>query len=157
MILSYNELMALGPALLEPFDPELVNPASIDIRVGDSFIPECGATPQSFGGDTLMVSPKARFLVSTLEKLIVPSEYAVELRLKSSRAREGWDHALAFWFDPGWSGIGTMELVNLNQYTSLGLHTGMKIAQIIVHQLSSPVARGYEGRYQGASTVEAPK
>lgn len=88
---------------------------------------------------------------------MVPNDLAMELKLKSSRAREGFDHSLAFWFDPGWSGVGTMEIHNMNRLQSLTLTYGMRFAQCIYHKLDVPVTTAYQGRYQNATSVEAAK
>lgn len=88
---------------------------------------------------------------------MVPRDLAVELKLKSSRAREGFDHSLAFWFDPGWDGVGTLEVHNMNRYTSLELSYGLRFAQLVIHKLDRPVIQGYNGRYQHATSVEAAK
>jgi dCTP deaminase len=81
----------------------------------------------------------------------------VDLRLKSSTARMGWNHSLAFWVDPGWSGVLTMEVQNISK-GPLRLTYGQRFAQIIVHELSSLTGEhSYQGRYQGATTVEAAK
>ena len=155
LIIAGKDLERIQPLLLSPTEKELLNPASIDIRIGGNFIREGGVSMPLEG--FIVVEPGERILVSTHEIIYVPPQLAIELRLKSSRAREGWNHALAFWFDPGWKGIGTMELINSNRHTRLNLHRGMRIAQIIVHGLSSPVDKGYDGRYQGAMGVEAAK
>ncbi len=159
MILGYDSLMKLGPTLLDPFDPAFVNPASIDIRVGVTMLRHgpCRSLEidlTSYAESTpWQLRPGEFALVSTLERIRVPIAYAVDLRLKSSRAREGYDHSLAFWFDPGWDGVGTMEIKNVGDY-SLPLWTGLRIAQIIVHVLDAPCTHPYSGRYQGATKVE---
>lgn len=164
MILSDRSLRRLK--FVSPFDPALVNPASIDIRVGSEMIVE-KATGKWETVSLEMNHPNERFpykflpgefaLVSTLERLTVPNGYAVDLRLKSSRAREGWDHSLAFWFDPGWDGIGTMEVRNATRFQTLPLYYGLRFAQIIVHRLDKPAQKPYAGRYQKASSVEQAK
>lgn len=163
MILGYDSLMKLGPLLLDPFDPALVNPASIDIRVGLDL-----QYHDRHRGWVLMplghyheyspyhMNPGEFFLVSTLERIQVPIEYALDLRLKSSRAREGYNHSLAFWFDPGWAGIGTMELTNIGN-RSLPLYPGLRIAQVIIHLLDAPCSKPYRGKYQGAGGAEVAK
>ena len=87
----------------------------------------------------------------------MPNGYALECKLKSSLARLGLDHSLAFWFDPGWNGIGTLELRNVTRYQSIPLWFGRRIVQIILHRLSSDAEHPYAGRYQGANRVEGPK
>jgi len=160
MILPYQELMRRGLAgeLLDPFDPEMVNPASIDIRIGNDNIyrgVQCNIAGRT-AENPIYLEPGAFMLISTLERLKVPLDCAMDFRLKSSRARAGYDHALAFWFDPGWDGIGTLEITN-NGYDMVPIYPGLRIGQIIYHQLSEPCAKPYVGRYHLATTVEAPK
>lgn len=142
-------------------DPTLVNPASIDIRVGTTIVDPEGNRVTDISDRTANypwdLYPKCFLLVSTLERLRVPLDCAVEFKLKSSRAREGYNHSLAFWFDPGWDGIGTMELTNLLWSKPLPLYPGLRIGQIIVHQLDAPAKRPYAGRYNGAVVAEAAK
>jgi dCTP deaminase len=160
MILPYQELMRRGQAgeLIEPFDPAMVNPASIDICIGNTNIYrgiECSIAGRT-KDNPIYLEPGAFMLCSTLERLKVPLDCAMDLRLKSSRARAGYNHALAFWFDPGWDGIGTLEIQNIG-YEMLPIYPGLRIGQIIYHRLVEPCAQPYAGRYQAATTVEAPK
>lgn len=160
MILSDRELLARGPALLDPFVAAHVNPASIDICVGDTVIEEGGAPAdlRAYRASApYWLQPGAFVLVSTRECFTVPVDLVMDLRLKSSRAREGYSHLLAFWFDPGWHGVGTLELVNVNQRTALPLYPGLRIGQVIYHRLSEPPHHPYCGRYQHAAQVEASK
>jgi len=160
MILPYQELMKRGLAgeLLDPFNPEMVNPASIDICIGNTIMfhdTECNISTRTKEFPVLL-EPGGFMLISTLERLKVPMDCAMDLRLKSSRARAGYDHALAFWFDPGWDGIGTLEIKNIG-YDNLPIYPGLRIGQIIYHRLMEPCAKPYEGRYQAATSVEGAK
>ncbi len=162
MVLSYQSLMHLGPSLIDPFDPSLVNPASIDIRIGNNYwFEDHGGkmTEARFDdhGGFLTVFPGDFILVSTLEKFRIPTNLAMELKLKSSKARLGFNHSLAFWFDPGWIGIGTMEITNLRRHTPLSLKKGSAFAQVIFHELDEHTARPYRGRYQEATRAEESK
>lgn len=161
-IWSYNTIRRRQHEIIEGGIPdEFINPASVDIRIGHKYIPKDFVAPTyTLEGFTenapKFFRPNKLILVETYETLIVPKDAAIELKLKSSRAREGWNHSLAFWFDPGWYGIGTMELINLG-CEDLPLWPGMRIAQIIIHNLDESVERGYSGRYQNATSVEASK
>lgn len=160
MILSYRELCLRGADLLEPFTLAHVNPASIDICIGHTL---CNERQDEIDlhdytqTDPYWLTPGEFVLVGTLERLKVPLDLAMDLRLKSSRAREGYNHLLAFWFDPGWEGIGTLELVNVNRYHDLPLYPGLRIGQVIYHRLTEPTTQPYQGRYQGAQQVEISK
>lgn len=168
MILGYDTLMKIGPELLEPFNPNLVNPASIDIRIGrylkledkdsDGNSAFMDVDLQEYSQENpFIVYPEQLILVETFESIRVPTDLAVELKLKSSIARKGWDHALAFYFDPGWRGIGTLELKNNTRYAKLPIWIGMKIGQLIYHRLDQVCSKPYAGKYQGATSVEISK
>lgn len=146
----------LHELVLEP-DHTLVNPASIDIRIGRYLKYEKEAEWDLVEQGPYTLQPKEFVLISTYEHLLVPDDLVIELKLKSSRAREGYDHSMAFHFDPGWSGIGTMEVHNMNRLQSLSVEYGTRFAQLIVHKLDKPALKPYSGRYQNASTVELAK
>ncbi len=146
--------------LVDPFNYDHLNPASYDICVGRNIIIEV-----AYGHREKMVMTDAGWsirpgefvLLDTMETFNVPNGYAMDLRLKSSTARLGWDHSLAFWVDPGWQGVLTMEVKNLNQYNPLVLVPGQRFAQIVVHKLSGLSRTPYQGRYKGATSVEGAK
>ena len=157
MVLSSNEIHKLLEQLVDPADHDLVNPASLDIRIGNNGLDENG---QSFKITDklypLLFYPGHFWLVETYETLTIPSNLCCELKLKSSIARQGFNHSLAFWFDPGWIGKGTMEVQNITN-KPLKLYSGMRFAQLIFHELSSVPDKLYSGRYQGATGVEGAK
>ena len=160
MILADTSLLALLPDLIRDPDPALVNPASIDLRIGRGLLYEDGDRDMGWNlveDGAYPLTPHEFVLVETLEHITVPNGYVAELRLKSSSARAGFNHSLAFWVDPGWSGILTMEVANLRRARSLPLIYGARFAQLIVHTLDAPAAAPYAGRYQGATTVQAAK
>ena len=166
MVLSDRELNSIFYDLFpsgSESDKKLINPASIDIRIGRTLKLETftgwadsdlSLTSQQ---NAFILHPGDFVLVSTYERLRVPNGYAIELKLKSSRAREGYNHSLAFWFDPGWDGVGTMEIKNNLKHHMLPLWLGMPFAQIIIHRLTSDAIKPYQGRYQHAVGVELSK
>lgn len=156
-ILSDTTLRQRIHELITEPDLELVNPASIDIRIGRHLKYEHDSTWDLVEDGPYLLQPKEFVLVGTYEHLLVPKDLVVELKLKSSRAREGFDHSMAFHFDPGWSGIGTMEIHNMNRLATLTLTYGMRFAQCIYHKLDVPCIATYQGRYQNATSVEAAK
>lgn len=150
----------LRRGLVDEPDYNLVNPASLDIRIGWRVRMEnsLGQWEEvQLPKEGLPVRPGKFLLVDTLETFRVPNGYAMDLRLKSSTARRGWDHALAVWVDPGWEGVLTMELRNALEFGHLQLIPGMRFAQAVIHKLHGPSARPYAGRYQGAKSVEGAK
>jgi dCTP deaminase len=153
MVLGDLSLWKLLNDLIRDPDPDLVNPASIDIRVGPEMLLEVG--PEAFNAVNLTAGPvhlqPGEFaLVPTLEWLVVPNGYAMELTLQSSRARQGYDPSMALWLDPGWCGAVTMGIRNVTRHTPLPMEYGMRMAHVIVHQLDQPAVRPHSGFDQGA-------
>jgi len=170
MILVDHELLQLchaDPPLVTPFDPSLINPALLDIRIGTSALIEQENGEQIpldlhpyHASQPYILEPQAWLLVASLEVFHMPVFVAGEVRLKSSRAREGFDLALALWFDPGWQGAHlTMALRNNTRFRHLGIYPGLKIAQVILHRLSSTPHRHYgeTGRYNFDQHVQGSK
>ena len=80
--------------------------------------------------------------------------------LKSSRAREGLEHLMAGFCDPGWHGSRlTLELSNARRMHAVAIWPGMKIGQMVFHKMEGIPGRSYAvtGRYNGDLGVTASK
>ena len=153
--------------LVTPFDPELVNPASLDVRLGENLLveePKAPALlPYSIAGHTqenpFLLQPHEFVLAETLEEFRLPDCIAGQLALKSSRAREGIEHLLAGYIDPGFAGRLTLELQNARSMHAVPLWPGMRIAQIVFHRMSMLPSKDYSmtGRYHGDTAVQGSK
>lgn len=170
MILVDHEIrnLALEHDLVFPFSPELVNPASLDVRLGDELLVESRQThklvPYSLrehsSNNPYPLMPGEFVLACTLEIFNLPSSIAAHFNLKSTVARGGLQHLLSGYCDPGWAGSRlTLELHNARRYYSVPLWPGMRIGQLIFHRLSASPERDYSitGRYNGDLTVTAAK
>lgn len=137
--------------LVEPFDPEMINPASIDVTLGNKILLETCSGWKEFdiSDHPFQMAPKDFVLAHTAELIRVPSDLEAVFQLKSSRGREGYEHALAGYIDPGFTGQVTLELTNLNQYHSLPLKAGMRIGQLRFMRVDEIPNRPYSvtGRY----------
>jgi dCTP deaminase len=170
MILCDQEIrqLCLTADLVIPFNPDLINPASIDVRLGDTLLIESAQSRE------LVVYPLDRHseeipyelrpgqfcLAQTVETFNMPVNVAAQFMLKSSRAREGLEHLMAGYCDPGWHGsVLTLELHNSRQLWPQLLWPGMKIGQMVFHRMSDLPLRSYAqtGRYNGHATVHASK
>jgi dCTP deaminase len=163
--------------LIEPFDPDLINPNSIDLTIGVKLLEE--NTPccildeywrehpdwrkvdlsQYTIENPYRMQPGQFVLVETAETFNIPEFLCGEFRLKSSRAREGWDNALAVWLDSGWHGSKlTLELKNNRQHKPLPLYPGLRIGQAIFFRNTPPKRHyGETGRYNNDQTVMSSK
>ena len=148
--------------LVEPFDPEMINPASIDVTLGEEILVENdngGFTPFNIKEQTFYMPPGAFILASTAEWVRVPNSMECVFQLKSSRGREGYDHALAGYIDAGFHGNITLEISNLRRFKELPLTAGMRIGQLRFMKLDSSPVRPYSltGRYQGDEGAQESK
>jgi dCTP deaminase len=150
--------------LVEPFNPEMVNPASIDVTLGSTILREGGAGEERWvevdiENGVYSLAPGEFVLAATQELIRVPANLECVFNLKSSRGREGYQHLLAAYIDPGFHGRVTLELVNVNRYHRLPLEHGMRIGQLRFAKVDEIPMRTYAstGRYQGDQGVQASK
>ena len=165
MILADWQITArCNGGMVSPFDPALVNPASLDVRLGDTLLIESAEglelVPYPLAGHTqenpYLLKPGQFVLACTIETFHLPDDIAAQFMLKSSRAREGIEHLLAGYADPGFNGVMTLELVNSRQLQPVPIWPGMKIGQMVFHQMAATPQRSYAvtGRYNGSPTVQ---
>lgn len=153
-----------GNITLEPFDPKRLQPATYDIRLGNTFIvndahstqaidPAKGVYPQTQNieikdGKEFVLHPGVSILGYSKEKF-GSDNYLIEVNGKSSLARIGLIvHNSASIVNPGHYLNIALELCNLNN-VPIVLRPGMEIAQLSFSTLSSHTKRSYEdtGRY----------
>lgn len=143
--------LARTKGLIEPWREEQQNPASYDVTLGPSILVEepDGWRRIDIASDVYEMPPRAFVLAHTAEVVRVPADLEATFQLKSSRGREGYEHALAGYIDPGFSGQITLELTNLNRYRRLPLVANMKIGQLRFMKMYDKPHRLYSitGRY----------
>ncbi|NUS43330.1 MAG: dCTP deaminase [Mycobacteriaceae bacterium] len=173
MLLSDRDIkseVASGRVGIDPFDPAMVQPCSVDVRLDRHFrvfenhkyphidpaIEQADLTRlvEAEGDDPFILHPGEFVLASTFEVFSLPDDVAARLEGKSSLGRLGLlTHATAGWIDPGFSGHITLELSNVANLP-IKLWPGMKIGQMCLFRTSSPVefpygSQQYGSRYQG--------
>ena len=173
MLLSDQDLrkeVESGRLLLDPFDVEMVQPSSIDVRLDRFFRvfnntkythidprqqqDELTSLVEVEADEPFVLHPGEFVLGSTFEKVTLPDDLAGRLEGKSSLGRLGLlTHSTAGFIDPGFSGHITLELSNVANLP-ITLWPGMKIGQLCLFQLSSAAEFPYGStqagsRYQG--------
>ncbi len=174
MLLSDRDLvgeMADEQLRLDPFDPQLVQPSSIDVRLDRWFRvfnshlhthidpsreqEDLTTLVEIAAGSPFVLHPGEFVLGSTLEIVQLGDHLAARLEGKSSLGRLGLlVHSTAGFIDPGFGGHVTLELSNVANLPIM-LWPGMKIGQLCVFLLSSPAQHPYGSnpklgsRYQG--------
>lgn len=170
MPLGYRQLIELveAGAISGLADLGQVNPASINIRLGDEIALEradgelqyeLGATPELFrtrlsaweGGFAL--APKAVLLGHSIETFRIPDDVCGYYVTRSSVGRCFLDHMDSGFIDPGFCGQLTLELVNQLRFQQPILRSGMQIGQVVLCRLDEPVPEAVSyrtrGRYHG--------
>jgi dCTP deaminase len=152
-ILCDYEIKALcTDGMVQNHDEALVNPASLDLRLGDTIMIESAENlnmrPLSIAGRTAEnpyeLKPGQFILAQTIEVFNMPENIAGLFFLKSSRAREGYENLHAGYADPGWHGsVLTLELKNSRQLLPLPLYPGMKIGQMVFFRMSQKPVLSY--------------
>jgi len=126
--------------MIVPFDLEQLNPASYDLLLGNEIMIESAVSDdlvrvdisEYCQEDPYYLRPGQWILAETWETFNMPNDVAGLFVLKSSRAREGFEHSHAGLADPEWYGSKlTLELTNARQLRSLRLWPGMKIGQMV--------------------------
>ena len=176
MILSdgtLRRLLAEGRLLIEPLEEGQIQPASIDVRLGSTFLAfrrhmRTSIDPRDLGeelmepvlvaeGQPFILHPGEFVLGTTLERLTLPDDVVARVEGKSSLGRLGLlIHATAGFVDPGWAnGQITLELSNVAPLP-IKLWPGMRIGQLSFMQMDAPAVRPYghpalNSKYQGQS------
>ena len=145
--------------VVDPWDEALLQPASIDLRLGDSFRvfhnhrtpaidlrdPPTNLTEEVRVGadESFVIHPGEFCLARTLEWIELPDDIVARIEGKSSLGRLGLIvHATAGFCDPGWKGTLTLELNNLTRIP-IKLYPGSLIAQLSFMVLDAPAQRPY--------------
>lgn len=176
MILSDRDILARlkkGDLVVDPLDdPDLqVQPASIDLRLGDEFLvfrhphipfidPRSGSVADYTEritipeGEMFVLHPGEFVLGTTYERVVIPPDLVAKVEGRSSLGRLAVVvHATAGFVDPGFHGHITLELSNLGR-VPVALHPRMRVSQIALHQMTGPAERPYghptrSSKYQG--------
>ena len=170
---TIHDLIGSGHIKIDPFDPTLVQPASLDVRLGTEFkvLRPANITHLDPAEQTghlwepveathfqpFVLHPGQFALGHTLERVGLPADVAAQLGGKSSLARLGLAvHATAGWIDPGFSdppATIVLEFSNVGPVPMV-LRPGMRISQLIFMRLDEAAERPYghpdlNSKYQG--------
>ena len=152
----YEELKS-GRLKIDPLDDEQIGPASVDLRLGRSFL-----TPKPAEGiinmtdpvnyephtlDNFIVPAHGFVLATTVEKVALPNDLTAFVEGRSSVGRLGLFIQNAGWVDPGFQGMITLELYNANS-APMRINAGRRICQLVLARAVAPASRPYQGKYQ---------
>ena len=166
-----SQAIEASEIFVDPFDLKLIQPASLEIRLGEYFkvdhwkerrancdmwYPETIVDPlnpvdhdhwseEKFVavGDRYVIRPGEFMLGCSLETVGIGATLRANVCGKSSWGRLGLlIHCTAGFIDPGFKGIITLELYNVSR-NSIYLYPGMRIAQLAFERLITPAQTVY--------------
>ena len=165
---SIHELCVAEKPLISPYSPEkvVVNGKSagrssasydccidhdLELGVNPAFmiadhVMKWGFTQPQLLKEALEANPPMTALAYTQEDFWMPANVSGDVCDKSSYARV-FVSAFNTFFDPGFHGNGTLELVNLSD-KPVSIKKGDPICQFIFTWLDRPTDRPYDGKYQ---------
>lgn len=169
MILSDVSIRAaveLGRITIDPFDPAMVQPSSIDVRVDRYFRvfqnhrypfidpkqqqPDLTMEVETEVDTPFILHPGEFVLGSTLEVVRLENDIVARLEGKSSLGRLGLlIHSTAGFVDPGFEGHLTLELSNVATLP-IAIYPGMKIGQLSFYELTTAAEHPYGSKEAGS-------
>ena len=162
MILSDKTIMKMleeKSLTITPIEPEQIQPASVDIRLGNTFsIVEDSSTGvitleneikyKTIETDTYVLLPGQFVLATTMEYFQLPDDLTAFVEGRSSLGRMGLFIQNAGWVDPGFKGEITLELFNANR-CAIELKSGRRVGQLVFAEMDDVALNPYNGKYQG--------
>jgi dCTP deaminase len=161
MILSdgaMKEYLESGKLRVDPLTSEQIQPASIDLRLGNHFLKVDENQIDSIRLDEelpyqelvqseIVIPPHSFLLATTMETVSLPDDLTAFVEGRSSIGRIGLFIQNAGWVDPGFDGTITLELFNANRLP-IRLQAGRRICQLVFARLDRAAEKPYNGKYQ---------
>ena len=162
MILSDQTILRMleeKSLVIEPLEACQVQPASVDIRLGNTFsIVEDSSAGiidlereiryKTIETDKYLLLPGQFVLATTMEYIALPEDLTAFVEGRSSLGRMGLFIQNAGWVDPGFRGEITLELYNANR-CAIELTAGRRVGQLVFARMDAPALKPYDGKYQG--------
>lgn len=162
MILSdrtIRDMIAEKTLKISPLSEEQIQPASVDIRLGNTFsivddTPSGIITLDSeikyktITADKYLILPGQFVLATTMEFFELPDDLTAFVEGRSSLGRMGLFIQNAGWVDPGFKGEITLELFNANR-CAIELTAGRRVGQLVFAKMDCAAQDPYNGKYQG--------
>jgi dCTP deaminase len=175
---SIRSEIETGRIVFQPYDPSLIQPSSVDVRVDSRFrvfrnsrypyidvrqpMEDLTELVEVEGEAPFILHPGEFVLGQTLERVTLPDDLVARLEGKSSLGRLGLlIHSTAGFVDSGFSGNLTLELSNVANLP-ITIYKGMPIGQISFMRMDSPVEHPYGSgemgsKYQGQEEPTASR
>ncbi|MDP2691720.1 MAG: dCTP deaminase [bacterium] len=157
--LTLRQYLSDGTITVEPLHDYQIQPASIDLRLGNHFLVLDQHSMEVITMDTpieyremtkeeIIIPPQSFILATTMEFIKLPANMTAFVEGRSSIGRMGLFIQNAGWVDPGFEGEITLEIFNANSLP-IKLSSGRRICQLVFAQMDQATNNPYQGKYQG--------
>ena len=150
---------------IEPLEKEQIQPASVDIRLGNTFsvVEDLSTGILNLEEEikykiikSYILLPNQFVLATTMEYFDLPNDLTAFVEGRSSLGRMGLFIQNAGWVDPGFRGEITLELYNANR-CAIELKAGRRVGQLVFAKMDKPALNPYNGKYQGQKGATGSK
>ncbi len=156
---TIRTMLDSGELAVDPLNPEQIQPASIDLRLGSNFLKinendldvirlDSALQYEELNQEEIVIPPLSFLLATTMEYIRLPDFLTAFVEGRSSIGRIGLFIQNAGWVDPGFEGMITLELFNANRLP-IRLRAGRRICQLVFARMDAAAAFPYRGKYQG--------
>lgn len=170
MILSDKTILKMlkeNSLVISPLNKEQVQPASVDVRLGNTFsvVDDIDSRIitldkkikyKTIISDSYLILPGQFVLATTMEYFELPNNLTAFVEGRSSLGRMGLFIQNAGWVDPGFKGEITLELFNANR-CAIELQSGRRVGQLVFAQMDDTAWNPYNGKYQGQKGATGSK
>ncbi|RKX84477.1 MAG: dCTP deaminase [Spirochaetes bacterium] len=164
---TLKKLLKSGDLIIEPLEDYQIQPASIDLRLGEHFLKvdensveaitlDLGIEYTRMTRDEIVIPPQSFMLAVTKEYIKLPDYMTAFVEGRSSIGRIGLFIQNAGWVDPGFEGTITLELYNANRLP-IKLISGRRICQAVFALMDKKAQIPYRGKYQYQKNVQGSR
>src|SRR6056297_848468 len=164
---TIKNLIKEDTLIIDPFEEYLIQPASIDLRLGTNYLKidenqmevmtlEDKLNYNEINSEEIVIPPHSFLLATTEEYIKLPNNLTAFVEGRSSIGRMGLFIQNAGWVGPGFSGKITLELFNANRLP-IRLKAGRRICQLVIAEMDQEAEFPYQGKYQGQDTAVGSK
>jgi dCTP deaminase len=157
--ITLKKYLADGTIVVDPIEEYQIQPASIDMRLGNHFLVldehhmdhismDEDIKYREIIKDEIIIPPKSFVLATTMEYIKLADNMTAFVEGRSSIGRMGLFIQNAGWVDPGFEGEITLEVFNASSLP-IKLNAGRRICQLVFAEMDQTTNNPYRGKYQG--------
>lgn len=150
-----QQAVGTNKLVIDHFDPKFLSPASYDMRLGEEAVTSSGKEKINPAQKGLLTIAAGDFaLVTTHERVIMPTNIVGHLGLRSHYAKKGLVLLSGPQIDPGFRGVLVLGLSNLSP-RDIVIPYKEPFCTVEFHSLNEPATKAYDGEYQQQTGISS--